>query len=134
MTSKKLSDPTSVRLPPDLHATLTQVAAREGTTLGELIRRLLEGHQPMLDGFETLRREVLAVATKSVAAATKAQSAGRADGISGGSAARATPALDAAMAIEILLLLRSIAGPQRLLEVHAEVERRALTVWNGDAA
>jgi hypothetical protein len=43
-----------------------------------------------------------------------------------------TPSTNLSVQIETLLLLRSIANPQKLQIIHGELKRLGLKVWDGD--
>ena len=48
--------------------------------------------------------------------------------------AGAAPASDSGTIVEVLLLLRSIAGPQKSAVARKEVERRGLASWSSNAS
>jgi hypothetical protein len=116
--------PTSIRLPPDVHAEISRVAAAKGITLGEELRQRVTSFSPISEAIDGLRHDLAAYQATQRASAHKAKATPQPDLFNASGA-------DPGMLLEILLLLRDIGGPQRLRAAQAEVERQGLKVWKG---
>jgi hypothetical protein len=106
MSSTKVS----VRLNADAWARYSAEAQARRVALATYLRQRLE-HE------DRLIAELAIRAVTEHAAATEAQPPAGA------------PAVDSGTLVEILLLLRSLAGPQKSAVVQKEVERRGLSSW-----
>ncbi len=101
-----------VRLRSDVWARYSAEAQGHGMALGSYLRQRLENPVQLEDELAALRRAVERVG------------AGEAD-------AEDSPAtrLQPGILVEMLLLLRALAGPQKAGLAQKEVERRGLEVW-----
>lgn len=115
----KLGPPTTVRFSEEFQLELMAAAGRKGVPVSELVRERLEFVGPLQEALEGLRQDIAFI--------PRGQSAGPAQAPA--TAPEATP--ESAVQIETLMLLRSIAGPQRLREVHAELSRQGYRLWRG---
>jgi hypothetical protein len=109
-----LSDPINLRLHVDQKRRYEEEAARRQLPLTTYLRRRLEEGDEVSRQLAELRRLI-------VAARSEPQPAGGAD---------ATP--DAAMLVEVLLLLRSVVREDKLRVVHGELRRQGLPIWTGE--
>ena len=100
----------SVRLSSDAWTRYSAEAHGRGVALGTHLRRRLEEQDRL-------------VAELAIRAAVEHSAA------AGEQPASSAPASDSGTLVEVLLLLRSIAGPQRSAMVQKEVERRGLSSW-----
>jgi len=101
-----------VRLNSDVWARYSAEAQAQGVTMGTYLRRRLEQEDRLEGELAALRR---AVERKPPEPATTAGVAG---------------AFPAGALVEVLLLLRFLAGPQKAAIVQKEVERRGLETWS----
>ena len=111
MSSTRASTHICVRLGTAAWARYTKEAQSKGMALATYLRRQLEEQDLMLAEIAGLR-------------ATLEQSASAAQA----NAAQVTPS-EASAIIEALLILRSLAGPQKAAIAQKEVERRGLETW-----
>lgn len=121
MKPPKLSAPITVRIPIPTRAALEAEAERRGMILTDLIRERLDLTAAIQGPLETLREEVLYALRSSRRT---------------GGAAGATPGQDGAgddpLLVEVLLLLRSMAGPSHLRDAQNAVNRLGHTLWTGE--
>ena len=101
----------SFRLENDVWARYSAAAQARGVTLATYLRRRLERQDQLESELASLRHAVEHAASNGSAAGT-------------GKASIAPGAL-----VEMLLLLRSLAGPQKATVAQKEVERRGLETW-----
>src|SRR5690606_22205957 len=111
-----LGDPIQVRLSPEKQALLEDEAARKGKRLATYLRELLEGENDLQGELAAIRREV---------ASLHHMIEGLADAGPRGQAEPGTTPVQ----IETLLLLRAIAGPERMKPVKGEMKRLGIDVW-----
>jgi hypothetical protein len=101
----------SLRLSKDVYIRYATEAHVKSLSLAALLRSYLENQDRLLQGeIADLRRGLEQVAAASA------------------STGKDEPAMRPAV-LEMLLLLRSLAGPQRALMTQKEVERRGLETW-----
>ncbi len=101
-----------LRLSNDVWARYSAQAQAQGVALGTYLRKRLEQPDHFLDGeLAALRRAVEQAAVASAPAR--------------GAASPFPPGT----LVEVLLLLRSLAGPQKAAVAQKEVERRGLETW-----
>ena len=100
-----------LRLSRDTWARYSADARARGVALGTHLRQRLEDQDRL-------------VAELAIRAATEQNAAAHDRPATDG------PSTDSGTLIEVLLLLRSIAGPQKSAMVHKEVERLGLSSWS----
>jgi hypothetical protein len=101
----------SVRLSGGAWTRYSKEAQAKGMALATYLRRHLEEQDRMLAEIAALR----ATLEQSTPVAAPA--------------ANATPSIGAGALVEVLLLLRSLVGPQKATVAQKEVERRGLETW-----
>ena len=111
-----LGDPIQVRLSPEKQALLEDEAARKGKRLATYLRELLEGENDLQGELAALRREVVSLHHVIEDLADT--------GLRGQAEPGTNP-----VQIETLLLLRAIAGPERMKPVKGEMKRLGIDVW-----
>ena len=99
------------RLSREAWARFSAEAAAQGVPLGTHVRRRLEEHHDLLDQVAALRLAVERAPTSPAAGARE-------------------PSVSPGALLEILLLLRSLVGPQKAIVAQKEVERRGLEIWS----
>jgi len=105
------SNTVGVRLRKDVWIRYSAAAQARGTPVATYLRERLEQQDRLENELAALRRAVEHAATVPV------PSAGSGSATSAGAV------------VEVLLLLRSLAGPQKASVAQKEVERRGLEVW-----
>ncbi|MFL0419560.1 hypothetical protein [Sphingomonas sp. 179-A 4D3 NHS] len=120
----KLDSYTRVRLTDAQTLIYTAQAEQRGVPLSTYLRERLERADRADEELSSIRASLMELGD----AVDELRRERPADGHA--SPAPSQPA-DDAMAIETLLLLRGLAGPQKQQMVKAEVERQGLTPWNG---
>lgn len=119
--------PATIRLTPEKHHELSAIAFARGITLAELLRERLDLADPIFGALANLQQEVSLI-PKGAAKV----------GLQHSAPAKGDPASDAvkthAILIEILLLMRAVAGPDRLNRARAEMARQGLQFWTGEVA
>src|SRR5690554_6840360 len=106
-----LGDPIQVRLSPEKQVLLEDEAARKGKRLATYLRELLESENDLQGELAALRREVVSL---HHVIEDLADTGLRSD--------QSGPGPNAVQ-IETLLLLRAIAGPERMKPVKGELKR-----------
>lgn len=117
-----LSEPVNLRLGIDQKRQYEDDAVRRGMPLTTYLRRRLEQGDQVSEQLAELRR--LIVDAQSGPASHEDSRAGEA-----ASDPSAVPST--AMLVEVLLLLRSAVGEDKLRLVHGELRRQGLAVWTG---
>src|SRR5690606_13741119 len=112
----ELGAPIHVRLSPEKQALLEDEAARKGKRLATYLRELLEGENDLEGELAALRREVVSLHHVIEDLADT--------GLRGQAEPGTNP-----VQIETLLLLRAIAGPERMKPVKGEMKRLGIDVW-----
>jgi hypothetical protein len=113
MSRKRFEDPIPVRLSAQAKASLERDAATQRVLVADLIRERLDLAQMVADSIAALRQDI-------------AFRLGQDDGHRRPAAG---PALNDAMLLEMLLLLRTIAGPQKQTMVGGELALHGHTPW-----
>ncbi|EBC1886512.1 mobilization protein [Salmonella enterica] len=114
-----LGEPIKFRLTPEKHAQYEDEAARLGKPLGTYLRERLEADDAVRDELAALRREVASLHHMIE------------DLADAGPRGQAEPGTNPVQ-IETLLLLRAIAGPERMKPVKGEMKRLGIDVWTPD--
>jgi hypothetical protein len=104
----------AIRFPETVWARYSAEAQAQRMALGAYLRERLEQQDAIADELAGLRRAI-----EEGAPSRPPERA----------APGATAGLDQAVALEMLLILRQLAGPQRATLAQKEVERRGLTPW-----
>jgi predicted DNA-binding protein len=103
--------PVGVRLPSEAWQRYSAAARRLGLPLSTYLRQRLDDQDHLVDELAALRAELGRKATPLEP---------RADG---------APAFAPGLLVEMLLLLRMLAGPQKSTIAQKEVERREMASW-----
>ena len=111
MTQTKRHATIGVRVRRDLWTRFNVEAQALGVSLGTYVRRRLEEQDRLAENLDILRAAVERGAVNNPP-----------------QAAALPPLLEGAI-VELLLLLRQIAGPQKAIIAQKEVERRGLSSW-----
>lgn len=115
-----LGDPLTVRLTPEKHALYEAAAAHSGKPLSTYLRERLEEADKVAEELFALRRSVAGLHNKIE------------------DLAEIAPSVEAAREdvsspqVEALMLLRAIAGTERIKVVHGELRRLGLPIWTLD--
>lgn len=127
-----LGNPVQIRLSAEKQISYEEEAERLGKPLATYIRERLESGDDMRAEVAALRNEVggeVAALRRDVAGVhhkiedIRASGDGRPENDAG------KPAADAGVLIELLLLLRAAAAPDRMSMIHAELRRLGFDVW-----
>ncbi len=103
--------PIGMRLPSEAWQRYSAAAQRLGLPLSTYLRQRLDDQDHLADELAALRAELQRKATTDEP---------KADG---------APAFDPGLLVEMLLLLRMLAGPQNANVAQKEVERRKMKSW-----
>lgn len=116
-----LGDPIQVRLSPEKQALLEDEAARKGKKLATYLRERLEAEDDVHGELASLRRELASLhhTVEDLAAAGPRPAEGGGQGVT-------------AIQIETLLLLRAVAGPDRMKTIRGELKRLGYDIWTQD--
>lgn len=114
-----LGSPVQLRLSPDQRMIYEDEAARQGKALATYLRERLEAQDNKQARSAALRTEL-------------ANGMAELRGILERRDITPTGVIcEPSVMLELLLLLRSLAGPDRLKMTHAELKRQGLSVWGG---
>jgi len=116
-----LGHPIQLRLNPDRQLAYEDEAARQSKALATYLRERLEAQDDEQARSESLRAEL---------ANGMAELRGIVE--RNGSNLSSNAIGEQSMMLELLLLLRAVAGPDRLKMTHAELKRQGLQVWNAE--
>ncbi|CCJ51901.1 MULTISPECIES: mobilization protein [Pseudomonadota] len=118
-----LAEPIKLRISPEKHAQYEDEAARRGKPLGTYLRERLEAGDSVRDELAAMRRELASLhhAVEDLAAAGQRPADGDGQGAT-------------AVQIETLLLLRAIAGPDRMTTIRGELKRLGVQTWTPEEA
>lgn len=111
-----LGEPIKFRLTPEKHAQYEDEAARLGKPLGTYLRERLEAADETRDELLAMRQQLTALHHMIE------------DLADAGPRGQAEPGTNPVQ-IETLLLLRAIAGPERMKPVKGEMKRLGIDVW-----
>lgn len=114
--------PIQLRLEPQKQALYEEEAANKGLPMATYLRQRLTKDDVDHERNEALRREINNGMAEIRALLSELDGASR--GAEGGQ-------LDQSMMLEMLLLLRAVAGPERMKMAHGELKRQGLKIWNG---
>lgn len=116
--------PATIRLSAAKHHEWSALAYARGITLADLIRERLDLIDPLFESLQRLQQDVDWL---------KRGQGKPGEGTGGrGIALEATPASEShAIQLEILLLLRGLAPPERRERARAEMERLGVQFWQG---
>jgi len=115
-----LGHPVQVRLNPSRQLIYEDEAARQGKALATYLRERLEAQDDEQARSAALRAEL---------ANGMAELRGIVE--RGGSSATGDSTGDPRILLELLILMRAIAGPEKLKMAHAELKRQGLKHWTG---
>lgn len=115
-----LGSPVQLRLSPDQRMIYEDEAARQGKPLATYLRERLEAQDDKKDRSAALRAEL---------ANGMAELRGIVE--RGGSSTPGDKTGDSSILLELLILMRAIAGPDRIKMTHAELRRQGISVWSG---
>lgn len=118
-----LSDPINLRLSIDRKRQYEDDAVRRGMPLTTYLRHRLEEGDQVNEQLAELRRLILDAPTGLYA--HESSPAGEA-------ASNPSAVPNAAMLVEVLLLLRSVVDADKMRMVHGELRRQGLAVWTGE--
>jgi hypothetical protein len=115
---QRLRNPLSLRIDDKLYADLRFESIVRDEPLADIVRRRLEGVAYVQAELSSVRQELECLRAE----------------LRPGRPTATLPGIDArSVATEVVLLLRSIAGPQRCNMAHSEVQRVGLQVWSSKA-
>lgn len=115
-----LGEPVKVRLTRERHALLEAEAARTGKPLSTYLREVIEEAHELHGTLAALRRDVTLLHDRLDDLGEQRPSS------------TAASASVTAVQVETLLLLRALAGPDRLKAVRGELKRIGYDVWTPD--
>lgn len=122
-----LGNPIQIRLSPEKQFILEREAEAAGKPLGTFLREKLEGETDTRDELAALRRAVDADLGAIRDAVTSIQ-----DRSAPTHAGTGPSRADNGLLLEIALLLRAIAGPERMKLVQTELRRLGFDVWQAN--
>jgi len=116
-----LGDPIQIRLSTEKQVLLEDEAARKGKKLATYLRERLEAEDDVYGELASLRRELVSLhhTVEDLAVALPQPTDGTGQG-------------GTAIQIETLLLLRAIAGPDRMKTIRSELKRLGYDIWTQD--
>ena len=109
-----------LRLSPDTWARYSADARARGVALGTYLRQRLEDQDRLV-----AELAIRAAAEQDAATRDQPQTSGN-----GSPSPTSGSSTDSGTLVEVLLLLRSMVGPQKSAMVHKEVERLGLSSWS----
>lgn len=115
-----LGHPVQVRLNPSRQLIYEDEAARQGKALATYLRERLEAQDDEQARSAALRAEL---------ANGMAELRGIVE--RGGTSTSGNNAADQSMLLELLILMRAVAGPDKIKMAHAEMKRQGVKHWTG---
>jgi len=97
---------------------LVQLAAEQGVSLSAFCRNRIMERENMIDGFATLQRTLISTIHDASRQQMRSESEGSSSEMK-------------AMILEVLLLLRSMVPPQKVVAVGGELRRHGLSPFQG---
>lgn len=120
----RLGQPIKLRLSPDKQLAYEDEAARQGIALSTYLRGRLDALDADQARNEALRAELANGMAELRGIVERGGNAAPGD-TSGGTSG------DTSMMLELLILMRAVAGPDKIKMAHAELKRQGLKYWTG---
>lgn len=120
-----LGDPINIRLNIEKQAIFEDEAARQGKKLATYLRERLESDDAARVELEALRHELGA----GLAAIRHAIEDNRKRGAAAPAGTAAPGQIDTGLLLEMVLLLRTIGGPEKMKVAQSELKRQGFNSW-----